>query len=101
MKSLLLKSKRGQFELNQLQSMVITLVVIGVVIGVGFNVLEKVQDNMGANTTAAWQGVNDTIAATQEIPGWLSLIIIVAIAGIILALIFRVIPTRQSGAPTY
>ena len=40
----------------------------------------------------SWVGVNDTITATNEIPEWLSLIIIVAIAGIILALIFRVFP---------
>ena len=47
----------------------------------------------------AWVGVNDTIEAMTTIPELLGLIILIAVIGIILAVIFNVIPgTRVSGA---
>ena len=88
MRSLLL-DKKGQ--LGTLQSIVITLVVIGIVLGVGFMVLEEFRDQMSAGSEA-YEGVNDTISAMGKIPTWLGIIVILAIVGILLAIVFSVLP---------
>jgi len=52
--------------------------------------------NAGAD---AWIGINDTVEAMTTIPELLGLIILIAVIGIILAVIFNVIPgARVSGA---
>jgi len=87
MRSLL--SKKGQ--LGTLQNIVITLVVIGIVLGVSFMVLEEFRDQMSAGSEA-YEGVNDTITAVKKIPTWLGIIVILAIVGILLAIVFSVLP---------
>jgi len=92
MKSIL-NNKKAQ--IGTLQSIIITLVIIGIVLGVGFLVLEEFEDEMTAGSEAE-SGVNDTINALAEIPSWLSIIVIIAIVGIILAIVFTVLPRGQS-----
>ena len=89
MKSLLIKSKRGQ--LGTLQTIIITLVVVGIVLGIGFLVLEEFADQLD-DASQAQAGVNDTITALAKIPTWLSIIVILAIVGILLAIVFSVLP---------
>jgi len=86
-------SKKAQ--LGTLQSIVIILVVIGIVLGIGFMVLEEFRDQMGANSTA-YEGVNDTITAMRKIPSWLGIIVILAIVGILLAIVFSVLPRAST-----
>lgn len=88
-----MRSKKGQ--IGTLQSIIITLVIIGIVLGVGFLVLEEFQDEMTSGSEAE-QGVNDTVQALAEIPSWLSIIVIIAIVGIILAIVFTVLPRGQA-----
>jgi len=95
-------SRKGQ--LGNLQGIVLTLVIVGILIGASFLILEKFRDEIediaddGDNATS-YQGVNDTIEAMTTIPDLLGLIILIAIVGIILAVVFNVIPTgRVSGA---
>lgn len=88
------KNKKAQ-TLATLQGIVITLVVIGIVLGVGFMVLEEFRDNMDANSTA-YEGVNETINAVTKIPTWLGIIVILAIVGILLAIVFSVLPRSQA-----
>jgi len=85
----LLKVKKAQ--IGTLQTIVITLVVIGIVLGIGFMVLEEFQDEMTTDS-AADVGVNDTINALKEIPQWLDIIVILAVVGILLAIVFSVLP---------
>ena len=85
----LLENKKGQ--LGNLQSIIITLVVVGIVLGVGFLVLEEFMDGMESGSEAEG-GVNDTIQAMKKIPTWLSIIVILAIVGILLAIVFTVLP---------
>jgi uncharacterized membrane-anchored protein len=87
-------SKRGQ--LGNLQGIIITLVVVGIVLGIGFVVLEEFKDQMDSGSEAE-SGVNETINAIAEIPTWLSIIVIIAIVGILLAIVFTVLP-RTPGA---
>jgi len=44
----------------------------------------------------ACEGVADTIDATANIPDWLSIIVILAIVGIILAIVFNVLPKSRN-----
>ena len=90
----LLKSKKAQ--LGTLQSIIITLVVVGIVLGIGFLVLEEFMDQMDSGSEAE-SGVNDTITAMGKIPSWLSIIVILAIVGILLAIVFNVLPKHSGG----
>lgn len=82
-------------QIGTLQSIIITLVVIGIVLGIGFLVLEEFMDEMTAGSEAE-QGVNDTINALNEVPTWLSIIVIIAVVGILLAIVFSVLPRGSS-----
>jgi uncharacterized membrane-anchored protein len=91
----MLFNKKAQ--LGGLQGIVITLVVVGVLLGVCFYVLEQFMAQMTAGSQAE-AGVNETINAMAKIPQWLPIIVIVAIAGIILAIVFALIPRTTMGA---
>jgi len=86
-------NKKGQ--IGNLQSIIITLVTVGIILGIGFMVLEEFRDNMTAGSNA-YTGVNETINAMNKIPTWLGIIVILAIVGILLAIVFAVLP-RQGG----
>jgi len=97
----ILQNKKGAFEIDQLQSVVITLVVIGIVLGLGLIVLGEFMDE--TDDADATSGINDTLQAIGDISGWLSLIVLVIVIGIILAIVFRVLPgaraTPGAGVP--
>ncbi len=88
-----LKDKRGQ--LGNLQGIIITLVVIGIVLGVGFLVLTEFQGSMEADSEA-YNATGDVVEALTKVPTWLGVIVIIAIVGILLAILFRSLPqTRE------
>ena len=91
---MMLKNKKGQ--LGGLQGIILTLVVVGILVGVGFLVLQEFMDTMDAGSEAE-TGVNDTIQAFKKIPDFLPVVVIVAIVGILLAIVFTVLP--RSGMP--
>ena len=93
MKSLV-KSKRGQ--LGNLQSIITTLVFVGILLGVAFLVLEAFDDKMTAGSEAA-SATNLTIVALGEVPTWLSIIVILAVVGILLTIVFNVLPRAPVG----
>ena len=102
MKSIRKYYKKGQ--LGNLQGIVLTLVIIGILLAAAFLILEEFRDEVesiadnGVNATS-YQGINDTIEAMTTIPDLLPLIVLIAIIGIILAVVFNVIPgARVSGA---
>ncbi len=92
MRSLL--DKRGQ--IGDLQGIIMTLVIVGILLGIGFLVLEEFFDQMTGGSEAA-SAVNETIVAMATIPSWLSIIIILAIVGILLAIVFTVMPRQEAG----
>jgi len=95
-------SKKGQ--LGGLQGIVLTLVIIGILIGAAFFILEEFLDQAetisdNGDNSSSYQGINDTIEAMTTIPDLLGLIVLIAVIGIILAVVFNVIPgARVSGA---
>jgi len=98
----LLKNKKGTFEIDQLQTVVITLVVVGILLGLGLIVMSEFyetscdswNETSGECTTEghATSGINDTRSAIGDVSGWLSLIVLVLVIGIILAIVFKVLP---------
>lgn len=93
MKSLV-KSKKGQ--LGNLQTIITTLVFVGILLGVAFLVLEEFDDQMTAGSEAA-SATNATIVALGEVPTWLSIIVILAVVGILLTIVFNVLPRAPVG----
>jgi len=97
-----MKSKKGQ--LGGLQGIVLTLVIVGILIGAGFFILEEFRTQAGSIAdegvaAESYQGINDTIDAMTTIPELLGLVVLIAVIGIILAVVFSVIPgARVSGA---
>lgn len=101
MRQLSLHNKKGQ--LGSLQGIVLTLVIVGILIGAAFFIMEEFLDQAetisGSTASTSWQGINDTIEAMTTIPDLLGLIVLIAVIGIILAVVFNVIPgARVSGA---
>lgn len=77
--------KKGQ--VNNVPAYVIAFVLIGLIVAVGLIVLDKFMGVSGLSTTAV-TAVNDTINAISPITtDWLPIIVIVAIVGVLLALI--------------
>jgi len=84
-----MRSKKGQ--IGTLQNLVITLVIIGIVLGIGLLVLGEFKDQLTSGSEE-YLAVNQTIYAIGKIPTWLSIIVILAIVGILLAIVFSVLP---------
>ena len=96
----LMQNKKGA--MGNLQGIIMTLVIIGILLGVGFLVLEEFRDQVeetadDGNASTSYQGVNDTIDALNEVPDWLSIIVIIAVVGILLAIVFAVLPRATGG----
>jgi hypothetical protein len=84
-------NKKGQ--LGNLQGIVMALVVVGILVGVAFLVLGEFMDTLTAGSSEA-EAVNDTINAMKKIPDFLPIIVIVAVVGILLAIVFSVLPRQ-------
>jgi hypothetical protein len=64
-------------------------------LGIGFVVLDAFMTQLGAGTVA-FDAINSTIQAITVIPTWLSIIVIIAIVGILLTIVFSVLPRGQT-----
>ena len=82
----LMKNKKGQIE--ALVPLVISLVVIGILLVVAFLIFSQVASNTtvaaDANATAAINAVQN---ATDDIPGWLPIIVVVVIGALLIGLV--------------
>ena len=99
MKSILDMKKKAQ--LGNLQGIILVLVIVGILLGAAFFILDEFlsQAQSISATGSAVQGINDTIQAMLTIPELLGLIVLIAVIGIILSVVFNVIPgARVSGA---
>tara|TARA_R100000656_G_scaffold86143_1_gene62655 strand:- start:72 stop:362 length:291 start_codon:yes stop_codon:yes gene_type:complete len=87
---LVLKGKRGQQQVGGLQGLVWSLVVLGIMLVVGLIVMGNLISTNLLNETspAAFEAGNDTIAAIGTLPDWLPVIVTIAVAGIILSLVY-------------
>jgi len=89
-------NKKGQ--VGNIPGVVMTIVLIGAFLGVGFLILEEFLDQTediaeaGIKATS-YQGINDTIEALTTVPDLLGLIVLVLVVGIIIAVLLGVFPT--------
>jgi hypothetical protein len=87
-------SKKGQ--LGNLQGIIMSLVVVGILLGAGFFVLGEFMDQaVDLNVSEATDGINETISALQTVPDLLPLVALIAMVVIILALVFTIPGARQ------
>ena len=89
--------QRGQ--LGNLQGIILALVVVGILLGAGFFILDEFLAQATAlnENGSAVDGINDTINALLTVPELLGLVVLIAMIGIILALVFNVIPGARVG----
>lgn len=91
-----MKNKAGQ--LGNLQGIILTLVVVGVLVGAAFFILGEFADEVNTlGQPDAFDGVNQTIDALDTVPNLLPLVVLIAMVVIILALVFT-IPGARGGA---
>lgn len=89
-------SKKGQ--LGNLQGIIMSLVVVGILVGSAFFVLGEFMDQAeDLGQQPAVDGINGTIDAMDTIPNLLPLVVLIAMVVIILALVFT-IPGARRGA---
>lgn len=95
-----LKNKKGALEaIGGLQTLAVMGLVVGIILGLTFYVLGQFRDEIGDKSSLAYEGVNKTIEAIYKIPTFLGIIFLVGIIGVILMIVFAVIPAvRQPGA---
>ena len=82
MRSLLAK-KKG-VTLGDMYPAVLTIVLIGIVLGVGLYVLDKFEDNMSGDAATA---VNTTIAGLDDFASWIAIIVVVIAAAVVLGVV--------------
>jgi len=80
-----LKSKRG-LGLEDVSRIALTLFVVGIVIAVAITVIVEMKDNI--ESTDANASIDDIVSALGDLTDWMDIIVLVAIAAIILGLIF-------------
>lgn len=78
--------KKANVGLGQLPAFVWILVLIGISLTIGLTVMGKMRDVNTADT-AEYNASVDTIAAMDDIPDWLPVIVVVVIAVIVVGLI--------------
>jgi len=92
-----MRKMNNKGQLDQLQPLIVALVVIGIVLVVGFLIFAEVQDQVvdidsvdETNTSTYTYGYNATQSvqsATEDIPGWLPIIVVVVIGAMLIGLV--------------
>lgn len=89
-----MKSKKGIIE--GLQALIIPLVTIGIVLVVGFLIMNEAftqiandSNDVSSCASAGCNGTRETIQAMQDIPGWLPIIVITVIGALLIGLVAR------------
>ena len=97
MRSVLKSQKNKKAQLGNLQGIILALVVVGILLGAAFLILDEFQQQTTPGSTAE-AAVNQTQIALLTVPNLLGLIVLIAIVGIILQIVFNVIPGARATA---
>lgn len=83
----LMKSKKGSMGIGDLYSIALTLVLVGLIVGVGVLLLDKFSTTSGVTSTAQ-TAINDSRSAIAGIASnWMDLVVTIAVLAIILGLV--------------
>jgi type II secretory pathway component PulF len=84
--SSLQKNKRGM-TLGDMYPAVLTIVMIGIILGIGLYVLTEVNDQI--DDADASSAINDTVQGLGDFAGWIAVIVVVIAAAIVLGIVLR------------
>jgi len=90
-----MNQKTVNFNLGDLAPIALTFVVVGIVLVYGIDVVSDVRDDFTDTASQEYQAGNETVTALAKIPDKLPLIATVAVAAIIIGLIFRFFMNRR------
>jgi len=88
----LLKDKKG-ISLGDLYPAVLTIVLIGIILGIGLYVLNQVE----ANITGGSSYINTTVTGLGGLASWIAVIVVVIAAAVILGIVISSFGTRGRG----
>ena len=86
MKSILKMNKRGIMMLGDLYPAILTLVLIGIVLGLGIYILGEVDGKV--DDVEASAAINETMVGLGDFSDWIAIIVIVIAAAIVLGVVF-------------
>lgn len=84
-----------QFQIGDLLPIGITLVVLGIGISYGLNVMENVQSDQTADS-AAYNATGQAISGVAKLPEQMGLIVTVIVAAIIIGILVRYLMVRYT-----
>ena len=90
----LIKNKRGM-SLGDMYPAVLTLVLIGIILGIGLYVLAEVEPNV--DNSDASTAINTTIEGIGDFADWIAVIVVVIAAAIVLGIVLRSFGTGRTG----
>ncbi len=88
----LLKNKKG-LSLGDAYPAVLTIVLIGIVLGIGIYVLQEVEGNIEGGSSY----VNTTITGLGGLASWIAVIVVVIAAAIVLGIVISSFGSRTRG----
>jgi len=88
----LMKDKRG-ISLGDMYPAVLTIVLIGIVLGIGLYVLAEVESNITGGSTE----INTTITGLGGLASWIAVIVVVIAAAIVLGIVISSFGSRGRG----
>ena len=88
----ILKNKKG-LSLGDMYPAVLTIVLIGIVLGIGLYVLAQVETNISGGSTA----INTTITGLGGLASWIAVIVVVIAAAVVLGIVISSFGSRSRG----
>lgn len=86
------KSRKG-LSLGDLYPAVLTIVLIGIVLGIGLYVLNQVEANIAGGSAQ----INTTITGLGGLASWIAVIVVVIAAAVVLGVVIGSFGARRSG----
>jgi len=88
----ILKNKKG-LSLGDMYPAVLTIVLIGIVLGIGIYVLTQVE----ANVTGGSAAINTTSTGLAGLASWIAVIVVVIAAAVVLGIVISSFGSRSRG----
>ena len=88
--------KKNGMSIGDMYPAVLTIVLVGIVLGVGLYVLSTFATQISSDTTAQ-TAVNTTIAGLADFADWIAIIVVVIAAAIVLGVVLSSFGQRASG----
>ena len=90
--SILKRDKKG-ISLGDLYPAVLTIVLIGIILGIGLYVLNQVEANITGGSTY----INTTVTGLGGLASWIAVIVVVIAAAVILGIVISSFGSRSRG----